>query len=197
MRDDQHENEGSRDVQEEISLALEKTLGGAPEGPQQLFGLLYEELRVLAQRHLRGERVDHTLQATALVNEAWLKLADQRAVPEGGRDHFLSVASGAMRRILIDHARARGRDKRGGGRERVVLSEEPADPSADEGIDLTELDRALEQLAEVSERQAKLVELRFFGGLGESDIAGILGCSVTTVQREWRIARAWLGARLG
>ena len=193
-------SEGKRDapgdVQTNLSRALEKTLSGATEGPGELFGLLYEELRLLAQKHLRGERMDHTLQATALVNEAWMKLAAQSAVPAGGREHFLSVASGAMRRILIDHARRRGRRKRGGDRERVEEAQEAEISIEEEEIDLEVLDQALEQLAEIAPRQAQLVELRFFGGLKEPDIAAVLGCSVTTVQREWRIARAWLAARI-
>jgi len=180
---------------EEVSRALERTLAGEANAPAELFAHLHRELRELAQHHLRAERAGHTLQATALVNEAWLKLAGQRVVPEGGREHFLSVASGAMRRILVDHARQRGRLKRGGGHDRVTLAGEPCAPE-DPGLDFTALDAALEDLARVSERQAKLVELRFFGGLEEPDIAKVLGCSLTTVQREWRVARAWLGARL-
>ena len=182
----------------DLSRALERTLAGEPAAPAELFVLLQEELRAIAEVHLRRERADHTLQATALVNEAWLKLADQRTVPEGGREHFLSVASRAMRRILVDHARRRGREKRGGGLERVTLSAAGLGPgvSGGQALDFLELDEALETLAGVSERQASLVELRFFGGLSEEEQARVLDVSVTTVQREWRVAKAWLAARL-
>ena len=160
------------------------------------FAEVYDELRQIAKKYYFENPADYTLQPTALVNEAWLKLADQHVVPAGGREHFLSVASRAMRRILVDHARKRAREKRGGSRERVTLQGVPAAEAGEAAYGLDELDEALEALAAVSERQARIVELRFFGGLGEEDSARVLGLSVTTLQREWRIARAWLGSRL-
>lgn len=164
---------------------------------RELFDMLYGELHALAAAHLRRERSDHTLQPTALVHEAWLKLTVQDDVPAEGRSRFLAVASQAMRRILVDHARGKGRDKRGDGRARVELDPSRLAVSESEDVDLMALDDALIALEGVSERQARIVELRFFGGLPEAEIATILGVSERSVQRDWRIARAWLLSRMG
>lgn len=168
--------------------------GGGSDG--ELFDALYGELRALAAVHLRRERPDHTLQPTALVHEAWIKLAAGETDGAGGRRRFLALASQAMRRILVDHARGRGRDKRGAGRGRAALDPDALPADVDAGLDLVALDAALDELARVSERQARVVELRFFGGLPEAEVAEVLGVSDRTVQREWRVARAWLLARL-
>ena len=162
-----------------------------------LFDHLYGELRHLAENHLRRERADHTLQATALVHEAWIKLSAQDATAGHGRSHFLAVASQAMRRILVDHARGHGRLKRGDPKARVDLDVEWAAEGEAGTLDLVEVDDALNALAERSERQARIVEFRFFGGLSMQEIADVMDLSLTTVEREWRIARAWLLSRVG
>ena len=163
----------------------------------ELFEALNLELRAIAGSHLRRERANHTLQATALVNEAWIKLVDQNAVPEGERVHFLSIASQAMRRILVDHARGKLRNKRGGGVEHIVLDTAILSVSESEGqLDLEALDRHLEELSERSERQAKIIEMRFFGGLTSNEVAEAMGVSLSTVDREWKFARVWLLSRL-
>jgi RNA polymerase sigma factor (TIGR02999 family) len=159
-----------------------------------LLPLVYEELRDVAAAHLRRERAGHTLQATALVNEAYARLVDQTRVQWAGRTHFFAVAATAMRRVLVDHARSRGRLKRGGGGLRVPL---PEDAAAAPGPDLLELDEALELLAREHPDHARLVEIRFFGGLSMEDAASLLGVSGRTCERWWRFARAWLYARLG
>lgn len=165
-------------------------------GETRLFDALYGELRALAAAHLRRERADHTLQPTALVHEAWLKLSVEEGVTGGGRSRFLALASQAMRRILVDHARGKGRDKRGAGAARVDLDPDRMAVVDPEELDLVALDEALDALAEVSERQARVVELRFFGGLPEEEVAAVLGVSGRSVQRDWKIARAWLLARM-
>jgi len=163
---------------------------------ERLFELVYPQLRALAFHLLRGERPDHTLQPTALVHEAWLKLIDQSSVDWANRAHFLGIAAQAMRRILVDHARGKKRQKRGVGWERVDLEGAPPELSG-EGVDLVELDEALDRLREQSERQVRVVELRFFAGLTHEEIARVLDVSERTVEREWRMARAWLLVALG
>ncbi|MEM6671796.1 MAG: ECF-type sigma factor [Planctomycetota bacterium] len=189
------------DSARDVTLALRAAADGDADGRTRLFEAVYEALRNLASKHLARERADHTLQATALVHEAWIKLVDQAELPAGGREHFLAVASHAMRRILVDHARGRNRAKRGGGAERVGLDALELDASldgapSDDALDVLALDTALLELAERSERQVKVVELRFFGGLPVAEVATALDVSESTVEREWRIARAWLLARL-
>jgi len=156
--------------------------------------VVYAELKDLAASALRGERVGHTLQATALVHEAWLRLVDQSRVAFGSREHFLGTAALAMRRVLVDHARARGREKRGGNARREILDEDLcAERSAlDLDLDVLALDQGLEELARHSARAAKVVELRFFAGLSEEETAATLGVARPTVTRDWRAARAWL-----
>jgi len=174
--------------------ALESLTRGA-ETRGRLLELLYPELREIASRQLGAERADHTLQATALVHEAWLKLIDQSRVQWSGRAHFLGVAAQAMRRILVDHARAKQAQKRGLGWGRVELDKAEISESGS-GVDLVALDDALEKLRALSERQVQLVELRFFAGLSMAEVAKTMELSDATVAREWRVARAWLLATL-
>ncbi len=186
----------------DITLVLKDIAAGATDRRSELFDLLYSELRGIAGAHLQKERADHTLQATALVNEAWIKLVDQEAVPEGGRSHFLSVASQAMRRILVDHARGKKRDKRGGGAAQIELDQitlrafdNPADQD-DADVDLERLDALMTELAARSPRQSQVIEMRFFGGLTSEEVAEVLGVSLATVNREWKFARVWLLSKL-
>ncbi len=153
--------------------------------------LVYDELRALAQSYLNRERPDHTLQATALVHDAYVRLIRQEDVEWKNRAHFFAVAAQAIRRILVDHARGHQRQKRGGGRERVRLDEDVA-VLDERDIDLIALDEALEKLAHLRERQARIVELRFFGGLELKEVAEFLGVSPRTVTGDWQMARAWL-----
>ncbi|MGD8330648.1 MAG: sigma-70 family RNA polymerase sigma factor [Acidobacteriota bacterium] len=156
-----------------------------------LFPLVYAELRKIARAHLRRERRDHTLQPTALVNEAYLRLVDQERVEWNGRAHFFGIASQMMRRILVDHARRRNAVRRGAGAHKVTFDEAVA--AGDDGeVDLVALDDALERLASLDPEQGRLVELRFFGGLTIEETAEVMGTSPATVKREWAIARAWL-----
>jgi RNA polymerase sigma factor (TIGR02999 family) len=174
--------------------ALRAGEAGRVEGT--LMPLVYDELRTIASACMRGQRVDHTLQPTALVNEAFLKLFK---TPEAGwndRKHFYAVAARAMRQLLVDHARARRGDKRGGGRDRLPLDVAIAQ-AASIDVDLIDLDAALTELSEMDRQQAQVVELRYFAGLEMAEIADALGVSKSTVEREWRFARAWLGARMG
>ncbi len=151
---------------------------------------LYDSLRALAARHLRRERPDHTLQPTALVHEAYMKLSQQDGLHWNDRLHFFHIASTQIRRILVDHARARGRHKRGGDFVRVTFDENMAD--VDDGFDLVDLDEALDRLDTESETDRRIVELKFFGGLTEPEIGEVLGVSERTVRRRWLFARTWL-----
>ncbi len=155
-----------------------------------LIRVVYEELKAVAASHMRAERGGHTLQPTALVHEAYLRLVDQREVKWQGRSHFFGVAAQAMRRILIDHARKRNALRRGGGNQ-VTLLDQHAITVADP-VPLMALDAALKKLATVNARQAKTVELRYFGGLGVKETAEVLEVSEITVKRDWRYAKAWL-----
>ena len=157
----------------------------------KLAPLVYEELRRLAHVHMRRERADHTLQTTALVNEAYLRLVDQRGVRWQNRAHFFAIAAQMMRRILIDHARKRAYAKRGGGAPMLPL-EETAVLTDERAAELVALDEALGSLAQVDERKGRIVELRFFGGLSVEEVAEVVGVSPDTVTREWRRAKAWL-----
>ena len=164
---------------------------------EQMFVVVYNELRQLAARKLRGERDDHTPSTTALVHEAWLELNKLNRIQWQNHGHFLAVAAQAMRRILIDYAVARGRQKRGGGQ--VVVSLDDGDALAiahDRADELVELEEALERLQRINERQAKVVECRFFGGMSVEETADALNVSPATVKREWAIARAWLNREM-
>ncbi|MEM9595661.1 MAG: sigma-70 family RNA polymerase sigma factor [Acidobacteriota bacterium] len=174
-----------------LLLAWSDGDGGALE---HLTPLIYGELRSIAQNAFRGERRDHTLQSTALVHETFLRLVDQRRVQWRNRAHFFAIAARLMRRLLVDHARSHRASKRGGG-QLLTLAEDPAvAPAAD--VDLIALDDALRRLSELDPRQARLVELRFFGGLTVPESAEVLGLSPATVKREWSMAKAWLFGRL-
>jgi RNA polymerase sigma-70 factor, ECF subfamily len=161
----------------------------------RLLTAIYDDLHRLAQRHMRDERTDHTLQPTALVNEAYLRLIDQRSATWNDRAHFFAVASRVIRRILVDHARADRAAKRGGDRTRIPLVDiDPATEAPD--TDVLALDEALEELAQIDPQQAQVVEMRFFGGLTVEEAAAVLMISPRSVDRDWQCARAWLYCRL-
>jgi RNA polymerase sigma factor (TIGR02999 family) len=164
---------------------------GDDEALERLLPLVEAELRRLARAYMRRERPEHTLQTTALVNEAFLKLTDARRVRWQDRAHFLGISARLMRRVLVDHARHRGYQKRGGGAQRVTLHEGLA-TAADPGLDVVALDRALEALAKVDARKSRTIELRFFGGLSVEETAEVLQVSTDTVKRDWRLAKLWL-----
>jgi RNA polymerase sigma factor (TIGR02999 family) len=155
---------------------------------------VYEELREIARRHLKGERPGHTLQSAALVHEAYLRLVDQRPFDTHDRAHFLAVASRLMRQVLVDHARHRGAAKRGAD-QRVELDASLVLPQAPQ-VEMVALDDALTALARLDEQQARIVEMRFFGGLAIEEIADVLGSSRSTVKREWNVAKAWLAREM-
>jgi RNA polymerase sigma-70 factor (ECF subfamily) len=178
----------------DVTLLLQEWSGGDSSAADRLLPVLYDELHRIAAGALRGERRGHTLQPTALVNEAWMKLADQNA-PWKNRAHFLGVAAQAMRRILVDHARRKSAQKRGGDALRVTLADVAATESNE--VDLVRLDDALEKLAALDERQAKMVTMRFFAGLTVDETAEALGVSEKTVKRDWAAAKAWLHRELG
>jgi RNA polymerase sigma-70 factor (ECF subfamily) len=179
----------------ETQLLLAWTAGDR-RALDQMLPLVYDELHRLASSYLARERADHTLQPTALVHEAFLRLINQREVDWRNRAQFLGVAAGLMRRILVNHARDHAAAKRGGERERISLSLVEV-PSGGPDVDLIALEDALERLAVLDERKAKVVELRFFGGLSVEEVAEVLGVSRATVEREWSFARAWLFDALG
>jgi RNA polymerase sigma factor (TIGR02999 family) len=170
---------------------------GDQTAAEHLIPVVYEELRRQAERAMRREGGEHTLQATALVHESYLRLVDQRHVEWRNRTHFFAIASTVMRRVLVDHARARLTAKRGGGAVPVSLAgAEPATPEGIDEADLLALHEALEKLAILDPGQARLVELRYFGGLTIEDTAEALSISPATVKREWAVARAWLRREL-
>jgi RNA polymerase sigma-70 factor, ECF subfamily len=175
----------------DISRLLAQMAAGNELAQQELIPLVYEELRRLARGYMRRERTDHTLQPTALVNEAYLRLAEGSPVNWKDRTHFFAVAATLMRRILVDHARAHQAGKRVGHGRRLEMDEAAAFPEQ-KGIDPLALDEALGRLEKRDPRQSRIVEMRFFGGLSEEEIARHLGISSRTVRREWRVARAWL-----
>ncbi|MCC6988039.1 MAG: sigma-70 family RNA polymerase sigma factor [Acidobacteria bacterium] len=176
----------------DVTRLLARASDGDRDAMASLFDVLYRELRRLAVAAMRAERRDHTLQPTALVHEAFLRLADD-AAPIESRHHFFGVAAIAMRRILVEHARARHAAKRGGHAPRVPLDEvDPAIPLVLDDIDIEALDAALTQLAALDARQARIVELRFFAGLTVEETADVVGLSARTVKREWQLSRAWL-----
>lgn len=169
--------------------------GGKKEALDELMPLVYDELRRLAGHYMRGQPQGHTLQTTALVNEAYLRLVDSSRVRWQDRAHFFAISAQLMRRILVDFARAKNSQKRGGEMQKVELDEAIA-VSADETTDLVALDDALKALADLSPRQSQIVELRYFGGLNEEEIAEALSISTRTVRRDWSAARAWLFRRI-
>jgi RNA polymerase sigma factor (TIGR02999 family) len=164
---------------------------GDPEAPDKLMPLVYDELRRIASQYLRRERRDHTLQPTALVHEAYLKLVDQQRVNWQNRAHFFAIAAQAMRRILVSYARKHLASKRGGQRHRLTLDEAMGAAQQRE-VDLIALDEALTSLEAIDPQQSRIIELRFFGGLSLEETAQVIGVSPATVKREWTMARAWL-----
>jgi RNA polymerase sigma factor (TIGR02999 family) len=197
------------DARNDITRLLLEWSGSGGGAPAELFPLVYQELRALAEQHLRRERSSHTLQRTALVHEAFLRLADQKQVTWQSRAQFFGLASQMMRRILVDHARKRSAAKRGQDPVRVDLEDvihargAGADPdvqqqfaSAEQNPDFDRVDAALQRLEQLDTRQGKLVELRFFGGLGLEEAAEVLGVSLATAKRDWAFARAWLQREL-
>ncbi|HEX5633094.1 MAG TPA: ECF-type sigma factor [Gemmatimonadales bacterium] len=172
----------------------EQPLG--PPAPEKLLQELYSELRALAAHHLRGERAGHTLVPTALVHEVYLRMQGKPGLLIEGRNHFMAVASIAMRRVLVDHARTRSAQKRGGGVTHVTVGEANAITS-DRTQDVLLVDGALERLAQVDPQAARIVEMRFFAGMTELEIASVLGKSDRWVRNHWAFARAWLRRELG
>lgn len=176
----------------QVTLILQRIGAGDRAAAEDLLPLVYAELRAMAASQLAHERSGHTLQPTALVHEAYLRLAGSEAGFEN-RAHFLASGAQAIRRVLVDHARTRNRDKRGGGAARVdIASVDPADTRATSEIDLIDLDDAMRRLAEVTERGARVVEMRYFGGMTMAETAVALGISERTAAGDWAIARAWL-----
>ena len=184
------------ELQTTVTRLLGEATGGRQEALAELLPLVYAELRALAESYFRSERSTHTLQPTALVHEAFVKLAGGGEIRATSRGQFLALAAKAMRNVLVDHARARDREKRGGGWSRVSLTIADAKSGRDREIDVLALNDALDRLAALDERKARLVELRFFGGLGEREAAEALGIARSTAAEEWRMARAWLGREL-
>ena len=179
------------DRPDDLTGILKSIASGDESRMETLMGAVYGDLRRLAAAQLRSERAGHTLEATALVHEAWMRLIDQRSIEWRDRAHFFAAASGAIRRILVDHARARGAQRRGGPDRRVAGGDALAGVAGG-GVDLSDLDLALEELAELSPVQARVVEMRFFGGLSIEEMAEVLGIGRRSVDREWACARAWL-----
>lgn len=180
----------------DVTALLQRLNGGDTAAFDQLLPLVYQQLRRQAALLMRSERSDHTLQPTALINEAFLRLVGQTDVRWQNRAHFLAVAAQAMRRVLVDYARTRVRDKRGAGAQRVELDDlgqAPIVPSPEEVLDLH---LALQTLADIDPQQARVVELRYFGGLTIEETAQVLDVSPATVKREWTMAKAWLHARI-
>jgi RNA polymerase sigma factor (TIGR02999 family) len=179
----------------EVTRLLAAWSQGDRAALEQLTRLVYEELRRLAHRYMSGQRADHTLQTTALVNEAYLRLAGQAQTNFANRSHFLAVAARAMRQILVDHAKSTLREKRGAGAKAVEL-DESALLSPEPTREIVDLNEALEKLAVLDARKANVVELSYFGGLKQEEIAEALNISIVTVRRDWTFSRAWLYAEL-
>ena len=178
--------------QHEVTRLLLRLTEGESTALEDLLPLVYAELRRLAASYLRRERVGHTLQPTALVHEAYIRLIDQTQVRWQNRAHFFGVAAQMMRRILVDHARSQQAEKRGGEFQKLSLDERIDISGEDQDLDLVALDDALNRLAEIDPQKSKIVEMRFFGGLSVEETAEVLGVSVPTVKRHWRLAKAWL-----
>jgi RNA polymerase sigma-70 factor (ECF subfamily) len=178
-------------AQQRVTELLERWGHGDDAALAELTPLVYEELRRLAHRQMGGERPDHTLQTTALVNEAYLRLADQTNPPWQNRAHFFAVAARAMRQILVSYARAQRSEKRGGGALKMEL-DEAAIVSPEQSKAIVDLHEALERLGTLDSRKARVVELKYFGGLNHDEIAEVMKVSTVTVRRDWVFAKAWL-----
>jgi RNA polymerase sigma-70 factor (ECF subfamily) len=170
---------------------------GDKQALDRIIPLLQDELHALAKRSMSREPGDHTLETTALVNEAYLRLVDQKNARYQNRAHFLAIAAQLMRRILIDHARRRKAKKRGGTEGKLRIADEDFVDEQGLGVDLLDLNEAMKRLAALDPRQCSIVEFRFFGGLTFEEIAAVSGLSLSTVKREWNLARAWLYRELG
>lgn len=181
----------NNELQHEVTQVLHEWSGGNVEAPARLMPLVYDELRRQARSYLAKERGSHTLQPTALVHEAFLRLIDQTRVSWQSRAHFFGLAANMMRRVLVDYARAHASEKRGGAAVRLSI-EDVQIPLEQRAADLIALDEALERLAEFDQRKSQIVEMRFFGGLTDEEIAEVLQVSTRTVLRDWKTARLWL-----
>lgn len=182
-------------VDHHATLLLNRVSSGDVEAGKQLLPLLYDQLKAIAARQFRGQPSDHTLQPTALVHEAFFRLIGKPANEWNDRVHFFAVAATAMRQILVNHARDKAAQKRGGGKRAAVLNEEVVG-SAGPDLDILALNEALEQLKQIDERKHRIVELRFFAGLTVEEIAAAMGLSKTTIETEWRACKAWLAVTL-
>src|SRR5262245_18017265 len=183
------------EVNSEATVLLNRIDGGVTSSAGQRLPLLYDELKAIARRQFKGQPEGHTLQATVLVHEAFLRLIGRPASSWKDRKHFFAVAATAMRQILVNHARAKNAEKRGGGGQRLVLDEN-AIAGKESGLDVLDLHEALEKLQQIDERKHRVVELRFFAGLTVPEVADVLQLSVMTIESEWRAARAWLATQL-
>lgn len=179
----------------DVTALLQAAGSGSRAAVNQLLPVLYDELRRLAAHHLQSERNEHTLQPTALVHEAYLRLVNQKTAGWKDRAQFFGAASKAMRRILVDHARARAAAKRGGGQTKSTLDEAVVD-FEERNLDLLALDEALTELASIDERKSRVVEMRFFGGLTAEAVAEVTKVPLRTINRDWAMAKAWLHARV-
>lgn len=180
----------------QVTQLLSDLAGGRNAAADELFPLVYEQLRALAGSYFREERSDHTLQPTALVHEAFVRMVAPGDLRVSDRAHFYALAARVMRHVLVDYARQNASEKRGGDRARITLDEQLT-PWRDRALDFEAIERALSELGQLSERTAKVVEMRFFCGLTCEEIAGVMSISLSSVEREWRFARAWLQDRLG
>jgi RNA polymerase sigma factor (TIGR02999 family) len=183
-------------LSQNITHLLKEWSDGDERALDKLTPLVYEELRKQAARYLRRERAGHTLQTTALINEAYLRLIDAKDVRWQSRAHFFAIAANLMRRVLVDHARRRDAEKRGGEHLRMTLDDALAVTTAPD-VDVLAIDEALNKLARIDSQQALVVELRFFSGLSVEETAAALGVSPATVKRDWSVARAWLRREIG
>ncbi len=187
--------DAKRQMSADVTTLLQAWHKGDPQALEDLTSIVYRELRRVAHHYMAGQPAGCTLQATALVNEAFLKLVDGNRVRWQDRNHFFAVSANVMRRILVDYARSRNYQKRGAGARPVALNEE-LDAMPERGTDLVALDDAMNQLARVDPRKCRVVEMKFFGGLTTDEIAGVLGVSEPTVLRDWKLAKAWLSREL-
>jgi RNA polymerase sigma-70 factor (ECF subfamily) len=194
--DDAGSTNSSRRQSSEVTLLLRASAGGSSDAGRELLPLVYAELRALAASYLRRERPGHTLQPTALVHEAFVRLVHGAPIEARDRQHFLALAAGVMRHVLVDHARERKAARHGGDAIRVTLDDAIAASPTGDVDDVLAIHEALEELHALHERQARVVELKFFGGLTISEIASLLDVSTVTIDSDWAVARAWLFRRL-
>ena len=179
-----------------ITTILQQIANGDSDAMNRLTPLVYDQLRRLAEHHLRGERIGHTLQATAIVHEAYVRLLKEQQVPWTSEAHFMRIAARCIRQILINYAKAHRAAKRGGDRERLLLTDSVHLTDSSDAHDALDLDEAIKTLRGLHERQAHVVEMRFFGGMSVAFVAETLGVSPRTVEQDWRFARAWLKTHL-